>query len=377
MTLTTTQRLVGLGALAFLLGGAYFVLRPFLVPILWAAILVYATWPLFRPLRAALPNHPITASGLMTGALILLLFGPAVAISLSLSEEVVTAARGAQRLLGNGGDQLLGLLRALPYAGDSLAERLAPLLADPDTLRQAIMEGARSWSGALQEILGGAARNLIKLGVALLTVFFFYLHGHRIVEQVRRAADHLGGAGMWAYMAPITQTVNAVVFGLVLTALAQGALAGIAYAAAGLPVPALLGAATALLALVPFGAPVVWVPAGAALFLQGHWMAGTGVLLWGMLVVSWVDNLIRPMVISASTRIPFLLIFFGVVGGAMAFGLIGLFIGPAVLSVLLTLWKEWGDPESVPGSDDREGPSPTDPPSSTTPAEPTPRSNGR
>jgi predicted PurR-regulated permease PerM len=349
VTLTTTQRWVGLGALALLLAGAYWVLRPFLVPILWAAILVYATWPLFKLLRAALPRHPVLASGLMTGALILLLFGPAVALSLSLSSEIVTAARGAQRLLGNGGDQLLGWLRALPYAGEPLAERLAPLLTDPAALRQAIMEGARTWSGALQEVLGGAARNLVKLGIALMTAFFFYLHGHNIVAQVRRAADYLGGEGMWAYVAPITQTVNAVVFGLVLTALAQGLLAGIAYAIAGLPVPALLAAATALLALVPFGAPVVWVPAGIALVAQGDWLAGVGVLLWGMLVVSWVDNLIRPMVISASTRIPFLLIFFGVVGGAMAFGLIGLFVGPVILSVLLTLWKEWAAPWSESG----------------------------
>jgi predicted PurR-regulated permease PerM len=196
-------------------------------------------------------------------------------------------------------------------------------------------------------VLGGAARNIVKLGVTLLIVFFFYLNGRRIVEQIRRAADHLGGTNLWAYMEPVTRTVNAVLFGLVLTALAQGLLAGIAYAVAGLPVPALLGAATALLALIPFGAPVVWVPAGLAPLLQGNWLAGGGILLWGMLVVSWVDNLIRPMVISASTRVPFLLVFFGVVGGAMAFGLIGLFIGPVVLSVLLTLWKEWAAPAEV------------------------------
>jgi predicted PurR-regulated permease PerM len=347
MTLTSTQRLVGAGALALLLAGAYLVLRPFLIPLLWAAILAYATWPLFRPLQAALPNHPVLASALMTAGLILLLFGPAVAVSISLSEEILTAARGFQRLLGNGGDRLLRWLEALPYGGDAAADNLAPLLADPAALHEAIMDSARAWSGTLQEVLGGAARNIVKLGVTLLIVFFFYLNGRRIVEQIRRAADHLGGTNLWAYMEPVTRTVNAVLFGLVLTALAQGLLAGIAYAVAGLPVPALLGAATALLALIPFGAPVVWVPAGLAPLLQGNWLAGGGILLWGMLVVSWVDNLIRPMVISASTRVPFLLVFFGVVGGAMAFGLIGLFIGPVVLSVLLTLWKEWAAPAEV------------------------------
>jgi predicted PurR-regulated permease PerM len=103
----------------------------------------------------------------------------------------------------------------------------------------------------------------------------------------------------------------------------------------------LLGALTGLVALVPFGTPFVWGTAGVWLLLTGATMAGVGLLLWGALVVSSVDNLIRPLVISTATRIPFLLVMFGVLGGLVAFGPVGLFLGPVVLAVLLGVWHEW------------------------------------
>jgi predicted PurR-regulated permease PerM len=333
--------LLALAALAILLAGAYLVLRPFLVPILWAAILVYATWPLLQQLRRHLPGHGIATSAIMTASLILLLFGPVVLISLALSAEMATAVAVVREISAQDQSRMLAFVRDIPLMGLAAANRLEALIQDPQVLRESLVSLAQASSGLLKEMAGGAARNAVKLGIALITVFFLYLHGDVIVAQVRRAAVSLGGERVLDYLTPVTQTVNAVLFGLILTALAQGLLAGLAYGAVGLPVPALLGAATALLALIPFGAPLVWGPAGAYLLLQEQWLAGVGLLLWGLLVVSLVDNLVRPVVISATTRIPFLLVFFGVIGGAMAFGLIGLFLGPILLSVLLTLWREW------------------------------------
>ena len=132
-----------------------------------------------------------------------------------------------------------------------------------------------------------------------------------------------------------------MVYGLVLTALAQGLLAGLGYWAAGVRSPALLAVVTALIALIPFGTPFVWGSIGAWLVLHGQTAAGVGLLLWGTLVVSWVDNLIRPMVISSASHTPFLLVMFGVLGGVTAFGLIGLFVGPVILAVLMAVWREW------------------------------------
>ena len=116
--------------------------------------------------------------------------------------------------------------------------------------------------------------------------------------------------------------------------------------------PAFWGAATALLALIPFGAPLVWGSIGVWLLLQGQVGAGIGLLLWGALAISWIDNLVRPLVISGVAKIPFLIVLYGVLGGLAAFGLIGLFVGPVILAILLALWREWtannADPNVYP-----------------------------
>jgi len=136
-------------------------------------------------------------------------------------------------------------------------------------------------------------------------------------------------------------TVRAVVFGIVLTALAQGLLAGLGYWAAGIAAPALWGVITALVSMIPFVGPVVWIGLSLSLLAQGETQAAVGLFLWGALVVSWVDNLIRPLVISGPTKIPFLLVFLGVLGGLNTFGLIGLFLGPVLLAVSVGIWREW------------------------------------
>jgi len=321
--------------------GTYLVLRPFIVPILWAAILVYATSPIYRWLVAHFPNRPVINSLVMTLGLILLLFGPVALISLSLAAESATAMHALRSFSQQDHTPLLEFLVNIPLVGPTIAGELQHLINNPEILQHSFLQWAQRSTGMIREWAGEVAKNIVKLGIALLTVFFFYLHGEALVEQVRRAGVRLGFDRLGGYLPAVTQTLNAVLFGLILTALAQGLLAGVAYAVVGLPVPALLGTATALLALIPFGAPVIWVPAGVMLLGRGDWVEGIGLLLWGLLVVSWVDNLVRPMVISASTRIPFLLVFFGVIGGGLAFGLIGLFIGPIILSLLMTVWREW------------------------------------
>lgn len=139
----------------------------------------------------------------------------------------------------------------------------------------------------------------------------------------------------------IASTTQAVVYGIGLTALAQALLAGVGYAFAGAPNPILLTLITFVVALIPFGTPFAWGGVVVWLLSQGHTTEGIGLGLWGMLVISWVDNLIRPIVISGATKIPFIIIFIGVLGGLTAFGFVGLFIGPVVLAIGLTVWREW------------------------------------
>jgi predicted PurR-regulated permease PerM len=191
-------------------------------------------------------------------------------------------------------------------------------------------------------MVGGVGRNLVKLVIAMLSLFFMYRDGEHVAAQVEKMLERIfGEMRVRHYIDAIGSTVKAVVYGLLLAALAQGTLAGIGYWAAGVPAPVLLGALTFLVGLVPFVVPFIWIGASLYLYLTGEPLAAAGLFVWGLTAVSWIDNVVRPLVISGATRIPFLLVLFGVLGGLVAFGLVGLFIGPVILAVLMAVWREW------------------------------------
>ncbi len=177
--------------------------------------------------------------------------------------------------------------------------------------------------------------------LTLLTVAFLYFHGETLNDQTRTVVHRLAGGRVASLIQIAGDTIRAVWYGMLLTATAQGILAGLGFWAVGLAAPVLLGAATAFLALLPFGPPLLWIPAGLWLLIQGTLWKGLALLAWGALAVSGIDNVLRPLFIGGATRIPYLLVLFGVLGGLATFGLLGLFLGPTILSLLLVLWREW------------------------------------
>jgi predicted PurR-regulated permease PerM len=277
----------------------------------------------------------------MTLALVVAIVAPFVGVVFLLREELSGIYHALTDSLSNGLPPLHEALASIPWLGERLQEMLERLGGDPKALAQQLGEWARQWSGELTGLVGDIGRNLLKLGIALLALFFVYRDGEALVDQVQRVLERFLGARGSAYLHAVAATTRGVVYGVVLTALAQGLLAGLGYWVAAVPAPASLGVFTALLALVPFGAPLVWVPAGLWLILDGALLSGVGLLVWGGLVVSSVDNIIRPLAISSATRVPFLLVMLGVIGGLRAFGLVGLFLGPTILAVLLAVWREW------------------------------------
>jgi Ca2+-transporting ATPase len=200
---------------------------------------------------------------------------------------------------------------------------------------------SRQWLGGFAQFLGGIGQNAIKLGVILVTLFFCFRDGKEIIKQLQLGLVRFLGEYQHIYLQAAGSTTRAVVYGLVLAALGQGILAGIGYYVAGVKAPALLGAITALLAMIPMGATLVWFPTGIILILKDQLWPGLGLLLWGFLAVSTIDNVIRPLVISGASQVPFLVVLFGVLGGLTAFGAVGLFLGPVILAVLLSVWQSW------------------------------------
>ncbi len=329
---------------ACLLGGllvvGFVVVRPFLAAIAWAAILSYVSWPLHVRVQAWLGGRRTWAALAMTVLLTLVLGGVLLWMGLLLRNELSAAVREAVALAQASVVLPEPLLR-IPWLGPWLQERLHELGADRAAWARQISTLAEEWGVDAMRIVGDVGLNALRFAVALLTSFFLFRDGEHLLAQLRSVLRDLLGDRVDGYFAAVGDTTRAVVYGLLLAAVAQGLLAGLGYWAAGVKAPAFWGATTALVALVPFGAPLIWGSIGVWLLLQGQVAAGIGLLLWGTLAVSWIDNLVRPWVISGVAKIPFLLVLFGVLGGLAAFGLIGLFVGPVILAVLLALWREW------------------------------------
>jgi predicted PurR-regulated permease PerM len=327
--------------LAGLVASVYVVLSPFFAAMAWAAILAYITWPTFIWLRRLLGERRNIAALLMTLLVAVMLIVPLLGFAVLLQGEFMGGVHQATDWLARGNVQLPEWVHRLPWVGTELQDWRARVNADPAGIKGELQHLLANFRGEMVALLGGVGRNLIKLGFALLTLFFLYRDGERALAQLRWVLADMIGPRVHGYFDAIGITTRAVLYGIVLTALAQGVLAGLGYWVVGVNSPLTMAIFTATVALIPFGTPFVWGSLSVWLYLNGHNAEAIGLFLWGALVVSWVDNLIRPLVISGATQIPFVLVMFGVLGGVIAFGLIGLFMGPLILAVALAVWREW------------------------------------
>ncbi|MDD2723224.1 MAG: HAD-IC family P-type ATPase [Methylovulum sp.] len=320
---------------------SYRVLSGFLISIIWAFIIAYVTWPLYNRLRRQIKINATLSAALMTAII-------TVAISLiifwlvaMLQDEVKFAYQGLAANFNQQHYQLPDGIRKIRWLADYAQPWVDRLNTDRSGLIAQIIESAKQWLGHFAQFLGGIGHYVMNLGFTLVTVFFCFRDGDAAIRQLRRGLIHFLGEYQNVYLQAAGDTTRAVVYGLVLAAMGQGFVAGLGYVVAGVDAPVLFGVITALLAMVPMGAMMVWIPIGISLLLNDQLIAGTGLLLWGFLAISTIDNVIRPLVISGTGQVPFLVVMFGVFGGLTAFGPIGLFLGPVILSVLLSVWEAW------------------------------------
>jgi len=316
------------------------VLRPFIVPLIWGAILAYVAWPAHQRSLKLMRGHSGFAAVLTTALVTLALIVPLVWLIMLLRIEVTDAYTQVRQFLASK-PTLAPSLRELPWLGPWFEQTLQRLTSDPAAVGEQLLGLMERSSMEVTRLIGGVGRNLAKLLFAVFSLFFLLRDGPRVWNETRAILVGILGAEVDDYLDAIGSTTQAVVYALILGALAQGAVAGVGYAIFGVQAPMLMGALTMMTALLPFGAPIVWGSLAAWSLLTNHLWQGVGLVVWGLVVVSWVDNVVRPMVISNATRMPFLLVVVGVLGGVLAFGLVGLFIGPVLLAVSLAIWREW------------------------------------
>jgi predicted PurR-regulated permease PerM len=325
----------------FLLG--LFTLRNFLSALAWAGIFAIALWPLYCQARrrARTPRDSIVMPTLFTLAVALIFIVPIGLVGLQLGREAHAATdwlRGAQ---ANGVPEP-DALRQLPVPHAALDTWWQQNLADPGSARALVERTTHGRTAELGRTVGEQlAHRLTEFLFTLLTLFFLFREGETVTAQVRRAADRAFGPGGERVGRQIIASIKGTVNGLVLVGLGEGVLLGLIYALAGVPHPTVFGALTAVAAMVPFAAPVIFCAAALVLAAQGSLAWALIVVVSGMAITFTADHFVRPVLIGGATRLPFIWVLLGILGGVESFGLLGLFLGPAIMAALILLWREW------------------------------------
>jgi predicted PurR-regulated permease PerM len=335
------QKVLLFGLIFILFYLSFQVLKYFIVPVLWAAIIAYITWPLYHSVQKLCGPRPTLSATIMISMVVLVVGIPLTFAIFMLQHEGRNLFYELQRQVFSGHLDVPQFIRDLPIIGKEVTRTLKEINTDPNSIVQNVSGWFQSHLNYGRLVLSEISKNIFKLCFAVMSLFFFYRDGQTILNQVSKALEMVIGPRIHHYLDTISETTRAVVYGVGLTAIAQALLAGLSYFVAGVPNPMVLTIVTFIFALIPFGPPVAYSAVSLWLFSQGQTIEAIGVMVWGGCVVSTADNVIRPLVISGATQIPFLLIMFGVLGGLASFGMVGLFVGPVILAVLLAIWREW------------------------------------
>jgi predicted PurR-regulated permease PerM len=335
------ERNLGWAVLLLLALGCLVVLRPFVSALLWAVVLCVSSWPIYRRLLVWLGNRNTLAAFVMSLAMILVILMPFVIIGTTLADNVQDLTAAAKRIFQDGPPAPPEWLAKIPVVGQKATDHWQSLAADTSKLwaeAQRLIEPLTAWvlKGGL--LLGGG---LIQLALSIFIAFFLFRDGVSAAKLLNTVVDRIGGERGGHLLAIAGKTIRGVVYGILGTALVQAVMAGIGFVIAGVPGAALLALLTFFCSVVPVaGTALTWLPAALWLFHQGSTGWGIFMIIWGLLVAN-VDNVVKPWLISQGSDMPFILILFGVLGGALTFGFIGVFLGPTLLAVGFRLLEEW------------------------------------
>jgi predicted PurR-regulated permease PerM len=372
--------------LGFLLIGCFVVIRPFLSALMWAIMLGFTLWPVQSRLTRWLGNRRTLAASLTTLSIALVLVVPFVVLGISVADDARALATATRKWSEGGLPAPPAWLDRLPVVGaqakayweefdadlEAFWQQLKkPLDAEAGTLgvppnTVPVTEADRSSAGsfgesrlanALRKVFAwtqswlpraglAIGRGMTEVALSVFLAFFILRDGTVVADRLATGVDRIAGDRGRHLLEVAGNTVRGVVYGILGTALVQGGMAAVGFLIAGVPGATLLGLLTFFLSVVPMGPPLVWVPAVVWLYQQDATGWAIFMLVWG-LIVSSIDNLVKPWLISQGSNLPFILIFFGVIGGALAFGVIGVFLGPTLLAVAYRLIEEWSATRSA------------------------------
>lgn len=327
----------GLALLAFLL---YRILEPFLAPLAWAMFIGFLLQPAQARLSGWLRGRESIAAFLLTVLVLLLFIGPLTALAVAFARQAAGLAVLLQEWIGRQEGKTFADFAGLPVVGPALAWLDQYAHVSAAEVQAWLIEGGRRLLERLAALGGtaflGAVGTVLSF-TAMLFLLFFFIRDGRAMAGGAIGLVPLPPARREALAERLALVTRAVMRGTILTAIVQGFLLGVGFALVGLPAPVVFGVIGAILSVVPFGGTaLVWVPAIAVLALQGRYGAAIALLVVGA-TVSSVDNFLKPLLISGRAYVPTIAVFIGVIGGLAAFGMIGLFLGPVVIALVLAL----------------------------------------
>jgi predicted PurR-regulated permease PerM len=336
-----TERFLIWVLLGTLIAGCLAVLQHFIAAIAWAAILTFTTWPIHVWLRAKLRLPPAAAALLMIVAAALLILLPLTLITERALQNAASTRRMINEVLIFGLPEAPPWVASIPIFGTTVSDLWNHWSADLESLLAAVHPYLGTVAKEGLQLLIGVTDGVVRMGLALFIAFFFFIYGEALARRISGFLYRIMGGQAERLLTIVGATVRGAVYGILSTALVQGIMLSLGLWISGVPNAGALALAGTFFSLVPGGGALIWVPAAIWLLSSGDDVAGLGLAAWCGIGISIADSFVRPWFIARGAHLPFILTLLGVLGGALAFGILGVFLGPVLLGVGFILAEEF------------------------------------
>lgn len=350
-----SEQIIQVIAITVLVIGCLMVLKPFLAALLSAAILCFSTWPAYKLIERKLGGHRGLAALAMTILMILVLVLPLALIAATYVDEIPSLVERLREMVDEGLPEPPGWVASIPLVGESVDAGWREMTGSKTKLVEMLTRIAPSARDVLVQVGIIIGEGVLQLALIAFIGFFFYRHGTALAQALRNGLNRVAGNLTGNLLEIVGGTIHGVIYGIVGTGLAQSVAAVIGFLIAGVPGALMLGFITFFLSILPVGPPLLWIGATIWLFYQGHPGWAVFMAVWGFFVISGIDNIVKPLLISRGSNLPFVLVLLGVFGGILTFGFVGIFLGPTLLAVGFNFAQHWAVPQH--GDDPRTTPS--------------------
>ncbi len=321
---------------------ALFIIHRFIPSVVWAGIIAIATYPLYQKWCRLCGNKKNLSAFLFTSVLAVLIIAPLSWMIGVLIYELQIFVNFLQSTNAHG-SELPNFMTDFPWFTREIADFWNEFMGQPGNVKD-LLSNVHFTLAPVSHYIKRVSFNLFhrgfQIGFTLLSLFFFYRDGEALTQTIHRIGENCLGKRWYRYAEKLPSALRGTVNGTILVGLGVGFLMGICYALVDCPGPAVLGFITACAAMIPFVVPLVIIVVAAIVWIKGSVLGALIVIIWGSIVVFLADHFIKPVLISGAIKLPFLVVLFGILGGVETLGLLGLFIGPIVMVLFLTLWQE-------------------------------------